>query len=108
MRYLTGVLFCAILVTFAILSKTAVYYHHNSLARPLTAAKVMLQPSTALSEFTPSAQTYPTLIFLVFACAALAIAARFSAWLQTVAQVTSVSPIWHCTALSIRPPPRRQ
>lgn len=103
--FLSGVLFCGLLVAFAVTSKVAAYYPHNAAARPITATKVWQQH--AVVESAPPAQAAAPAIFaLVFAFAALAVMARSTAWMETAADCPPAFQLCDRRAHAIRPPPR--
>jgi hypothetical protein len=102
--FLSGVLFCGLLVAFAVTSKVAAYYPHNAAARPITATKVWQQHT--MVEIAPPAQLAATAIFaLVFAFAVLAVMARSTAWMETAADCSPAFQLCDRRAHAIRPPP---
>jgi len=102
--YLLGLLFCGLLVTFAVGAKLAAYYPHNDAARPIASTKVWQQQDVAV-PYAPPAQAAPVLFLFAFAFTALAVAARSSAWLQTAEELTPALQLCFRGAHAIRPPP---
>jgi hypothetical protein len=99
---LLGVLFCGLLVAFAVGAKLAAYYPHNDAARPIAATKVWQQQGVAV-PYAPPAQSAPVLFFSAFAV--LALGAHFTAWLQSTEEFTPALRLCFCRAHAIRPPP---
>ncbi len=103
---MSGLVFCGLLVAFAVTSKVAAYYPKNIAARPISATKVW-QQQDAVVVIAPLAQASAPAIFpFVFAFAVLAAVARSTAWLQTAADVPSAFQLCNRRAHAIRPPPR--
>jgi len=102
--YLLGVLFCGLLVAFAVSSKLAAYYPHNDAARPIAATKVWQQHDVAV-PYAPPAQAAPVLFLFAFAFVALALGTLSSAWLQTAIEFTPALQLYFRRAHAIRPPP---
>jgi len=100
-----GILFCGLLVAFAVSSKVAAYYPHIDGARPIAATKVRQQPE-AVTLDAPTTQAAPAFLLFVFAFAALAVVMLTSAWSQTNADLTLALQPCFRRAHAIRPPPR--
>jgi hypothetical protein len=105
--YLAGVLFCGLLLTFAVTSKAAAYYPHDAGARPITATKMWQQQDPVTKCVLPTVQAAPTFSFFVFAVAVLAVIVRHSAWMQTPTVFSRARELCYRSTHSIRPPPRR-
>jgi hypothetical protein len=103
--YLLGVLFCGLMVTFAVGAKLAAYYPHNDAARSIAATKVWQQQDVAVTD-APPVQAAPAVLLFVFAFAALAAAVLSAAWLQTAADPASALQLCLRRVHTIRPPPR--
>jgi len=103
---LSGILFCCLLVAFAVTSKVAAYYPHNDAARPITATKVWQQQSAAVEPVPATPATAPTLFLFVAVAAALALTTLTRAWKQTAANIEPVSRLCYRRIYGIRPPPR--
>jgi sterol desaturase/sphingolipid hydroxylase (fatty acid hydroxylase superfamily) len=104
--YLVGVLFCGLLLAFAVTSKAAAYYPHDAGARPITATKMWQQPDPVTKDVLPAVQMAPIILALVVAVALLAAIARFVAWMQTVTVFSPAFELCYRRTHSIRPPPR--
>ncbi|HEY0308478.1 MAG TPA: hypothetical protein VGB94_09985 [Acidobacteriaceae bacterium] len=103
--FFSGVLFCGLLIAFAVTSKVAAYYPKDIAARPISATKVW-QQQDARVVIAPLAQAAAPAIFaFIFAFAVLAAMARSTAWLQTAADVPSAFQLCNRRAHAIRPPP---
>jgi hypothetical protein len=105
LMYLLGLLFCGLLVAFAITSKVAAYYPHTDAARPIAVAKVWQQQDAAVT-YAPPVQAAPAFLLFVLVVAATAEFACSSAWLQTVADSPSATQLCFRRAHTTRPPPR--
>jgi hypothetical protein len=103
--YLLGVLFCGLLLAFAVTSKVAAYYPHNDAARPIAAARMWQQQGVAVT-YAPSVQAAPVLLLFFLVLVAAAEIARSHAWMQTAADSPSATKLCFRRAHSIRPPPR--
>ncbi len=106
LAYWAGLLFCGLLLTFAITSKAAAYYPHGAATRPITATKIWQQPDRVTKYVLPTVKTAPTLSFFVFTIAVLAAIVRYSAWMQTSTVFSPAFELCYRTTHSIRPPPR--
>jgi hypothetical protein len=102
--YLLGVLFCGLLVAFAVGTKLAAYYPHNDAARPITSTKVWQQQNVAV-PYAPPTQATPVLFLLAFAFSALALVTRSSAWMQATLEIPAPLQLCFRRAHAIRPPP---
>ena len=102
--YLLGVLFCGLLVAFAVGAKLAAYYPHNNAAHQIASTKVWQQQDVAV-PYVPPAQSAPVLFLFAFAFTALAVGARSAAWLQTATEFTSTLQLCFRRAHAIRPQP---
>jgi hypothetical protein len=105
LMYLLGLVFCGLLVAFAITSKVAAYYPHTDAARPIAAAK-MWQQQDAVVKDAPPVQAAPAFLLLVLVVAVTAEVARSYAWMQTVADSPISTQLCLLRAQAIRPPPR--
>jgi hypothetical protein len=104
--YLAGVLFCGLLLAFAVTSKAAAYYPHDAGARPITATKMWQQQDPVTKYVLPTVQTAPTFSFFVFTVAVLAVIVLYSAWMKTSTVFSRAFALCYCRTHSIRPPPR--
>ncbi len=102
---LLGVLFCGLLVAFAVTSKVAAYYPHNDAARPITATKVW-QQQDAIMKYAPPVRVAAACILFVLVLIAPTEAARSFAWRQTAAESPYATQLCFRRAQAIRPPPR--
>jgi len=102
--YLLGVLFCGLLVAFAVSSKLAAYYPHNDAARPIAATKVWQQQDVAVA-YAPPAQAAPVLLLFAFALTALVLGTRASTCTQTTVEIPAELRLCFRRAHAIRPPP---
>ncbi len=103
LMYLLGLVFCGLLVVFAVTSKVAAYYPHTDAARPIAAAKMWQQQNALVTHVPPVQATASSLLF-VFILIATTEAALSSAWMQTAAESPSVTKLCFRRA-TIRPPP---
>jgi hypothetical protein len=101
---LLGLLFCGLLVAFAVTSKVAAYYPHADAARPIAAAKVWQQQDVAVT-YAPPVQAAPALLLFVLVLVAAAEIARSHAWMLTATDSPSATKLCFRRAHSIRPPP---
>ena len=62
---LLGVLFCGLLVAFAVTSKVAAYYPHNDAARPIAAARMWQQQGVAVRYAPPEQAAHAFLLFML-------------------------------------------
>ena len=104
--YLAGVLFCGLLLAFAVTSKVAAYYPHDAGARPITATKMWQQQDPVTKHVFPAVQTAPMLFVFVFTVAVLAAIVRFTAWMQTATVFSPAFELCYRRTHAIRPPPR--
>jgi hypothetical protein len=104
--YLAGVLFCGLLVAFAVASKAAAYYPHDAGTRPITATKIWQQQDPAAKCVIQTTPTFPPVSFFVLAFAILAVIVRFMAWMQTASAFSPAFELCYGRAHAIRPPPR--
>jgi len=105
--YLLGILFCGLLLAFAVTSKVAAYYPHNDAARPIAAARMWQQQQQGVAvTYAPPVQAAPALLFFVLVLVAAAEIARSHAWMQTAADSPPAAKLCFRRAHSIRPPPR--
>lgn len=103
--FFSGVLFCGLLLAFAVTSKVAAYYPQNIAARPISATKVW-QQQDAVVEVAPLAQAAaPTIFAFIFTFAVLIALAHSTAWLQTATDVPSAFQLCNRRTHAIRPPP---
>ena len=102
--YMLGVLFCGLLVAFAVGTKLAAYYPHDNAARQIASTKVWQQQDVAM-PYAPPAQAAPVLFLFAFAFVALALGTLSSAWLQTAIEFTPALQLYFRRAHAIRPPP---
>jgi hypothetical protein len=102
---LLGVLFCGLLVAFAVTSKVAAYYPHTDAARPIAAARMWQQQGMAVT-YAPPVQAAPALLLFVLVLVAAAEIARSHAWMQTAADPPSATQLCYRRAHAIRPPSR--
>jgi hypothetical protein len=103
--YLLGLLFCGLLVAFAVTSKVAAYYPRNDAARPIAAAKMWQQQNAAVT-YAPPVQEAPAFLLFVLVLVATAEVARSHAWMQTAAEFSPAIQLCFRRAHAIRPPPR--
>lgn len=103
--YLLGILFCGLLLAFAVTSKVAAYYPHSDAARPITATKVWQQQDAAV-KYAPPVRMAAASILFVLVLIATTEAARSFAWRQTAAESPFATQLCFRRAHSIRPPPR--
>ena len=104
--YLAGILFCGLLLAFAVTSKAAAYYPHDAGTRPITATKMWQQQDPVTKCVLPTVQTDLRVSFFVFAVAILAVIARFIAWMQTAVVFSPPFELCYRRTHAIRPPPR--
>jgi hypothetical protein len=104
--YLAGVLFCGLLLTFAVTSKAAAYYPHDAGARPITATKMWQQQDPVTKYILPTLQTAPPFSFFVFSVAVFAVIVRYTAWMRTSTVFSRALELCYRRTHSIRPPPR--
>lgn len=106
LTYLAGILFCGLLMAFAVTSKAAAYSPHDVGSRPITATKIWQQQDPVMECVPPTGLTDTLIPFSILATAALAVTTRFMAWRQT-AFVSSPFELCDRRTPAIRPPPRR-
>jgi hypothetical protein len=101
LRYMFGLMLCALLFLFAIGAKTAVYRAHQEQVKNLTSAKVWQN-----SEL-PSATSVPVFQApVLLAVALLLLAITFTVTRESrFEQPAFASASWFCPALAVRPPP---
>jgi hypothetical protein len=105
LMYLLGLLFCGLLVAFAVTSKVAAYYPHTDAARPIAAARMWQQQGVVVT-YAPPVQATPAFLLFVLVLVAAAEIARSHAWIQTAADSPSATQLCFRRAHAIRPPPR--
>lgn len=102
---LLGVLFCGLLVAFAVTSKVAAYYPHNDAARPIAAARMWQQQGVAV-RYAPPEQAAPAFLLFMLVLVTAAEVTRCHVWMQTSAAFIPATQLCFRRAHTTRPPPR--
>jgi hypothetical protein len=100
---LLGILFCGLLIAFAVTSKVAACYPHDVATRPITAAK-MWQQDVAV-KVAPPVQAAPALLLFVVVLVAAAEGVRRCAWMLNAAAFPATTQLCFRSAYASRPPP---